>query len=71
MLSAKELREMQPETRRERLEELRHELMQERGVKAMGGSSPSPGKMRTIRRQIARILTIDREAELEGLEARP
>lgn len=64
MLSPAEIRGMDPADRSERLAELRHELMQERGVQAMGGSTPNPGKIRTIRRQIARILTIDREDEL-------
>ncbi len=64
MLSTTELREMGLEDRIARLNELRHELMQERGVQAMGGSTPNPGKIRTIRRQIARILTINREEEL-------
>ncbi|MGB1587033.1 MAG: 50S ribosomal protein L29 [Thermoplasmatota archaeon] len=64
MLSVGELRDMKLEQRLERLNELRHELMQERGVQAMGGSTPNPGKIRTIRRQIARILTINREEEL-------
>lgn len=66
MLKANEIREMNPQERKERLRELRHELMQERGVQAMGGSIPSPGKIRTIRRQIARILTIEREQALEA-----
>lgn len=47
-----------------RLAELRRELMQERGVQAMGGSSPSPGKIRTLRREISRILTIQNEDRL-------
>lgn len=64
MLTSKEIREMQRTERIDRLNELRHELMQERGVQAMGGSTPNPGKIRTIRRQIARILTINREDEL-------
>jgi len=64
MLNAAEIRELNPVARKERLNELRHELMQERGVQAMGGSTPNPGKIRTIRRQIARILTINREEEL-------
>ena len=64
MLTASELRDMERDARIERLRELRHELMQERGVQAMGGSTPNPGKIRTIRRQIARILTINREEEL-------
>ncbi len=64
MLKTAEIRELPHEARMERLAELRQELMQERGVHAMGGSSPNPGKIRTIRRQIARILTINREDEL-------
>ncbi|HET6398624.1 MAG TPA: 50S ribosomal protein L29 [Candidatus Thermoplasmatota archaeon] len=64
MLRAQEIRDMSAEDRSKRLDELRRELMQERGVQAMGGSTPSPGKIRTLRRQIARILTIQREAQL-------
>ncbi len=64
MLKAKEIRELKHDERLERLNELRHDLMQERGVQAMGGSTPNPGKIRTLRREIARILTILREEEL-------
>ncbi len=64
MLSVKEIRELSSDERHTRLRELRNELMQERGVQAMGGSTPSPGKIRTIRRQIARILTIEREEQI-------
>jgi large subunit ribosomal protein L29 len=64
MLRANEVRAMSPADRKARLDELRHELMQERGVQAMGGSTPSPGKIRTLRREIARILTIERQVQL-------
>ena len=64
MLGAQEVRALSPDDRKTRLAELRRELMQERGVQAMGGSTPSPGKIRTLRREIARILTIQREVEL-------
>jgi large subunit ribosomal protein L29 len=64
MLQAHEVRAQTVEWRKERIAELRRELMQERGVQAMGGSTPNPGKIRTIRRQIARILTIEREIQL-------
>ena len=64
MLSAQEVRSLSPDDRKARLLELKRELMQERGVQAMGGSTPSPGKIRTLRREIARILTIDREIQL-------
>jgi len=65
MLKATEIRDMPRTERNDRLMELRHELMQERGVQAMGGSAQSPGKIRTLRREIARILTINREDELQ------
>ena len=64
MLSATEVRALSTDDRKTRLAELRRELMQERGVQAMGGSTPSPGKIRTLRREIARILTIQRELQL-------
>jgi large subunit ribosomal protein L29 len=61
VLKAKEIREFTPEQRQEKLEELKRELMHERGVAAMGGSPPSPGKIRQLRTSIARLLTIMRE----------
>ncbi len=64
MLKADEIRAMDDRDRAKQLAELRQELMHERGIHAMGGSSPNPGKIRTLRRDIARILTIQREAEL-------
>jgi large subunit ribosomal protein L29 len=60
-LKAKEIREFTPEERIEKLNELKSELMHERGVAAMGGSPPSPGKIRKIRMEIAKLLTIMRE----------
>ena len=61
VLKAKEIREFTPEERQEKLRELKEELMHERGVAAMGGSPPSPGKIRQIRMSIAKLLTIMRE----------
>lgn len=60
-LKAAAARALNKEERSTRLKDLRQELMHERGVAAMGGSPPSPGKIRQIRRQIARLLTIERE----------
>ncbi|MBN2603495.1 MAG: 50S ribosomal protein L29 [Candidatus Thermoplasmatota archaeon] len=61
VLKAKEIRAFAPEERKEKLDELKRELMHERGVAAMGGSPPSPGKIRQLRTSIARLLTIMRE----------
>jgi large subunit ribosomal protein L29 len=54
---------MSSEEREKKLQELRRELMHERGVSAMGGAPPNPGRIRSLRRQIARIMTVIREEE--------
>lgn len=54
---------MSPEERQARLKDLRDELMHERGVAAMGGAPPSPGKIRALRRNISRLLTVLAETE--------
>ena len=40
-----------------------YELMHERGVSAMGGAPSSPGAIRALRLNIARILTVQKEEE--------
>jgi large subunit ribosomal protein L29 len=64
LLRTKDIRAMRVDDRRAKLKELNDELMHERGVAAMGGAPASPGKIRALRKNIARILTIDRELEL-------
>jgi large subunit ribosomal protein L29 len=61
VLKCKEIRDFTSEERREKLNELKSELMHEKGVAAMGGSPPSPGKIRQLRMEIAKLLTIMRE----------
>ena len=60
-MRVREIRAMNPEERKEKLEELKRELMHEKGVAAMGGSPHSPGKLKQLRRSIARMLTIMHE----------
>ncbi len=64
LLRPKEIREMSREERLEKLKELRGELARLR-VQAHRGSLENPGRIREIRRAIARILTIEREEELK------
>jgi large subunit ribosomal protein L29 len=52
---------MSPEERAQRVEELKEELMRERGMAAMGGAPTSPGKIRALRRTISRYVTIMKE----------
>ena len=61
LLKTKEMREMSEEERKSKLQELRTELMHEKGVAAMGGAPPNPGKIRALRTNIARLLTVERE----------
>jgi len=63
LLRSSEIREMDHEARIVKLKELRSELMHERGVAAMGGAPPSPGKIRGLRKSINRLLTIMKEEE--------
>jgi len=71
LLKSQEIREMDPELRAEKLREIRDELMHERGIGAMGGAPASPGKIRALRKNIARIITIQKEesAKSEKKEA--
>ena len=61
VLKNKDIREMTAEERRNRLKELKEELMHERGVAAMGGAPSSPGKIRAVRTSIARLKTVMNE----------
>lgn len=55
---AGEVHKMSPKERSEKLDELRAELLREHGVKAAGGAPKNPGRIRALRKTIARILTI-------------
>lgn len=69
LIRTKEIKEMSPPERRARLKELQDELMYERGVAAMGGAPPSPGKIRALRKNISRMLTVlSKEGEPEGVK---
>lgn len=58
-----ELRKQSDEDLEKRLNELKLELLKERGNKEMGGNIKNPGKIKIMRRDIARIITIKRERE--------
>ena len=58
LLRMKEIREMAPDAREKKLKEIRDELLHERGVAAMGGAPHSPGQIRALRKNLARILTV-------------
>ncbi len=61
IIRASELRDMGTEELQEKLQELRMELFKERSKAAAIGTPENPGRVREIRRTIARILTIMNE----------
>ncbi len=60
-MKAKELREKSPEELQQLLSDLRAELIKLRAQVEAGLRPENPGRIRAIRRDIARILTILRE----------
>ena len=61
ILRVREIREMSPEERRKKLNELRAELMRIRTMIKAGGSIENTSRIRELRKAIARILTIENE----------
>ena len=59
----KDLKKLKPEELDKKLNELKLELMKERGNIEMGGNIKNPGKIKIIRRDIARVLTLKKESE--------
>ncbi len=66
ILRANEIREMTIDEMKKKLVELKRELLKERAHKASAGAPMNPGRMRELRRTIARILTIMNEKKRES-----
>ena len=60
----RELRALSDEDLRRKIADAENDLLRERGVAAMGGAPPSPGRMRALRTNVARALTVLRERSL-------
>jgi large subunit ribosomal protein L29 len=63
LLRIKEIREMSHDEREEQLLDLVNELIQQRGIISAGGAPDNPGRIREIRRAIARLKTVQNEEE--------
>ncbi|HMK46868.1 MAG TPA: 50S ribosomal protein L29 [Methanocella sp.] len=63
ILRAKEIRGMSEKDLEKQLKDLRSDLLRQRAITATGGAPENPGKIRELRRTIARILTISKEAK--------
>ena len=70
LLRMKELRALSDPELRERIAQIENDLLRERGVAAMGGAPPSPGRMRALRTNVARALTVLSERD-RGATATP
>lgn len=64
ILRMKDIREMPPQERRRRLEEIRTELIRLRTMVEAGGAVENPSRIRELRKTIARILTVENEERL-------
>ncbi len=58
IIRKKEMKSMTSDELKKRLDELKLELIKQRGQLAVGGAVKSPGRVKYIRRTIASILTI-------------
>jgi large subunit ribosomal protein L29 len=61
ILHPTEIRDMTPAERESELDELQTELLNARAVQAAGGAPDNPGRIKEIRKAIARIKTIQTE----------
>ena len=69
ILRIKDIRAMSSEDRGKRLLELRTELVRLRTMIKAGGAVENPGRIRELRKAIARILTIENEPPESTKEA--
>ncbi len=61
ILRSEDIRKMNATEHDEELDKLKLELIRERAIASAGGAPESPGRIREIRRTIARIKTIRKE----------
>ena len=69
LLRMRELRELSDDDLRRKIADTENDLLRERGIAAMGGAPPSPGRMRALRTNVARALTVLSERSIAA--ARP
>ncbi|AAV46521.1 MULTISPECIES: 50S ribosomal protein L29 [Haloarcula] len=61
VLHVQEIRDMTPAEREAELDDLKTELLNARAVQAAGGAPENPGRIKELRKAIARIKTIQGE----------
>lgn len=63
ILHPEEIRDMTPAERENELDDLETELLNSRAILAAGGAPENPGRIKELRRAIARIKTIQHEED--------
>ncbi len=63
IMKAKEIMTMSPTEIEQKVIEIKQELAKERASIASGTKSENPGKIKKLRRDVARLLTIKRQKE--------
>lgn len=71
LLRMKELRESSDEDLLKKIADTEGDLLRERGIAAMGGAPPSPGRLRALRTNVARALTVQTERARAAAAAAP
>lgn len=61
ILYPEEIRDMTPAEREAEVDELRTELLNTKAVQAAGGAPENPGRVKELKKTIARIKTIQQE----------
>ncbi len=61
VLRVREIRQMPVEERKKKLDEIRTELVRLKTTVASGGTIENPGRIKELRKTVARILTIEKE----------
>ncbi len=65
ILRVEEIRTMNNIEKQEELDKLKLELIRERAISSAGGAPDNPGRIKEIRKTIARIKTIQKEPKKE------
>ncbi len=69
LLRMKELRGLSDDDLQKKISDIENDLLRERGVAAMGGAPPSPGRLRALRTNVARALTVLSERSIRSRSA--
>ena len=71
IVRADDLRKMTVDDVTKKFNEIQAELIRQKGKKTAGGAPENPGRLKALRRAVARIITIQREMAVKAPEPKP